>query len=130
VRIAKLRAKGVRGLVIASAVTLAVFAVALVGCGGSSSACGDATPQGDGSQAYLSVDGDPVVKGDVSCEDLRDLAATIKKNPAGPRLTRALKANGGWLVVPDAYKQVGQPDDFVVGRQGGVQVAFSPALGL
>jgi hypothetical protein len=119
----------VKGPVIASALFLALCAVVLASCGGSSSACGDAAPQGDGSQAYLSVDGDPVVRGDVSCEDLVDLAATIKENPGGPRLTRALEEHGGWLVVPDAYKQVGQPDDFVVGREG-VQVAFSPAFGL
>jgi hypothetical protein len=125
-------AKNVNGPVIASALTLAICAVVLAGCGGggSSSACGDATPQDNGSQAYLSVDGDPVVKGDVSCTELLDLVATIKNNKGGPRLTAALKRRGGWLVVPDAYKTVGQPDDFVVGRSGGEQVAFSPTLGL
>jgi hypothetical protein len=117
--------------VLASALTLAVCAVVLSACGGSSgSDCGDALPQPDGSQAYLSVEGDPAVKGALSCDELLGLVQTIKENPSGPKLNAALKENGGWLVVPDGYKAVGQPDDFVVGRSGGDQVAFGPTLGL
>jgi hypothetical protein len=116
--------------IIALALTAAVFAVVLSACGGSSgSDCGDALQQPDGSQAYLAVEGDPVVRGELSCDELLDLVQTIKENPGGPKLTAGLKENGGWLVVPDAYKEIGQPDDFVVGRSG-VQVAFSPTLGL
>jgi hypothetical protein len=81
---------------VASAVTVAVCAVVLSACGGSSgSDCGDALAQPDGSQAYLSVEGDPVVRGELSCEELLALVQTIKENPSGPSLTAALKESGG-----------------------------------
>jgi hypothetical protein len=130
-RVAELRSVVLRARVpvIASALGVAVCFFAFAACGSSGPDCGDTLPQPNGAQLYTSVEGDPVVRGDVSCKELLDLVATIKKNKGGPRLTAALKKNGGWLVVPDAYKTVGQPDDFVVGRSG-AQVAFSPTLGL
>jgi len=120
----------VKGSIAASALIVPVCAVLFVasGCGGGGVSCGDSLPQPDGTKFYRSVDGDPVVRGDLSCKDLQDLVTTIKNNPKEPELSKALKKNGGWTVVPEAYAQVGQAGDLVVGRPGN-QVAFSPTLG-